>query len=723
MNRLSEETSPYLLQHAHNPVHWHPWDPVALGLAREDDKPILLSIGYSACHWCHVMAHESFEDSDTAALMNRLYVNIKVDREERPDIDRIYQTAQQIFSGRAGGWPLTMFLTPDDHLPIFAGTYFPKTANYGMPSFRDVLVRVESYFRENHDDVHAAGQRIVAALDNMTAVEAGAPTAQFTRRPVDAARSQFGATFDNEHGGFGGAPKFPHATNLDLLLELWNRSTRSDAVDDGAKGMCLQSLQRMALGGLYDHLGGGFFRYSVDQRWEIPHFEKMLYDNAALLATYADAHAATGDPFHARVAAETADWIRRDMQGADGEYFATLDADSEGEEGKFYVWTPAEFDALLSSEEAVAAKRAYGLEGPANFEGRAWHLQVADDADRAVLESPDRTDNDTAGNAADDVGSPLKGAPRNRAQARPDQEDHPADHGTLLRGARTKLLSARNARVWPGRDEKAIVAWNGLAIAAMARASRQLDRPDLAQSATRAADFIRDRLWIDGRLKSVYKDGRARFAGYLDDYVFLAAGLVELLQCRWRTADLEFALDLIEVVLSRFSDPAGGFFFVADDHEQLIHKPKPLADEALPSGNAVAALTLIELGHLLGEMRYIDAAEGTLRAALPDVERYPQAHATLLRGILQLLEPPELLVVRGAPDELGPWRDAARRYRPDRLCFFIPAEASDLPGLLAERHASARPLAWLCRGTHCLAPIDDPEALRQALSSRRQAAS
>ncbi len=687
MNRLGEETSPYLLQHADNPVHWHPWDRVALELAREADKPILLSIGYSACHWCHVMAHESFEDADTAAVMNRLYVNIKVDREERPDIDRIYQTAQQIFSGRAGGWPLTMFLTPDDHLPIFAGTYFPKTANYGMPSFRNVLERVESYFRENRDDVHAAGRRIVAALDNMTAVERGGPSTQFTRRPVDSARRQFGETFDNEYGGFGGAPKFPHATNLDLLLELWNRSMAGDAVDDGAQSMCLQTLQRMALGGLYDHLGGGFFRYSVDQRWEIPHFEKMLYDNAALLATYADAHAATGDPFHARIAAETADWIMRDMQGENGEYFATLDADSEGHEGKFYVWTPAEFDALLSPDEAAAAKRAYGLEGPANFEGRDWHLQVsAGNADAATLAGSDE------------------------AQTAP------------LARAREKLLSARNARVWPGRDEKAIVAWNGLAIAAMAKASRQLDRPELAESAARAADFIKDRLWIDGRLKSVYKDGRARFAGYLDDYAFLAAGLVELLQCRWRTADLEFALELIEVVLTRFGDPSGGFFFVADDHEKLIHKPKPLADEALPSGNAVAALTLIHLGHLLGEMRYIEAAEGTLRAALPVVERYPQAHATLLRGILQLLEPPELVIVRGRPDELGPWREAAGGFRPDRLAFFIPADASGLPGLLAERRAGPRPVAWLCRGTHCLAPIENPEELEEALSRRQEPA-
>ena len=687
MNRLSEETSPYLLQHADNPVHWHPWDPVALELARGADKPILLSIGYSACHWCHVMAHESFEDPETAAIMNRLYVNVKVDREERPDIDRIYQTAQQVFSGRAGGWPLTMFLTPDDHLPIFAGTYFPKSANYGMPAFRDVLVRVESYFRANRDDVHAAGLRIVAALDNTTAIEPGTAAAQFTRRPVDAARSQLGETFDNEYGGFGGAPKFPHATNLDLLLELWNRSKAGDGVDEGAKSMCLQSLERMALGGLYDHLGGGFFRYSVDRRWEIPHFEKMLYDNAALLATCADAHAATGDPFHARVAAETADWIMRDMQGEDGEYFATLDADSEGQEGKFYVWTPAQFDALLAADEAAAAKHAYGLEGPENFEDRAWHLQVAaGNADSATLGGSDE------------------------AQA------------ALLRRAREKLLSARNDRVWPGRDEKAIVAWNGLAIAAMARASRQLDRPEHAESAARAADFIRDRLWIDGRLKSVYKDGRARFAGYLDDYVFLAAGLLELLQCRWRTADLEFAVELIEVVLDRFSDPAGGFFFVADDHEQLIHKPKPLGDEALPSGNGVAALTLIQLGHLLGETRYIDAAEGTLRAALPVLERYPQAHTTLLRGILRQLEPPELLIVRAGPDELRPWRDAAREFRADRLCFFIPADASGLPGLLGERRAGARPLAWLCRGTHCLAPIGDPEELTEALAARQEPA-
>ncbi|WP_428101609.1 thioredoxin domain-containing protein [Candidatus Rariloculus sp.] len=681
MNRLSEETSPYLVQHADNPVHWQPWDPVALELARRTDRPILLSIGYSACHWCHVMAHESFEDPDTAAIMNRLYVNVKVDREERPDIDRIYQTAQQMFSGRAGGWPLTMFLTPDEHLPIFAGTYFPKAANYGMPAFRDVLVRVESHFRANRDDVRGAGRQIANALDNMTAVDTSGPPAQFTRRPVDAARNQLGETFDNEYGGFGGAPKFPHTTNLDLLLELWSESRARGGVDDGARRMCMESLERMALGGLYDHLGGGFFRYSVDQRWAIPHFEKMLYDNAALLATYADAYAATGEALHARIAGETADWIMRDMQGEQGEYFSTLDADSEGEEGKFYVWTPAELDALLAPDEAAVAKRTYGLDGPANFEGRAWHLQVA------------------AGNG--EFAAPA------------DPDDSDAD---LARRAREKLLIARNARVWPGRDEKAIVAWNGLAIAAMAKASRQLDSPELAASAARAVDFIRDRLWIDGRLKSVYKDGRARFAAYLDDHVFLAAGLLELLQCRWRTADLEFARELLEVVLAHFSDPRGGFFFTADDHEQLIHRPKPLADEALPSGNAVAALALIHVGHLLGEHRYLDAAERTLRASLPVLERYPHAHATMLRGIRRQLGPPELLVVRAEPGELEAWRSAVKAFRPDRLCFFIPADASGLPGLLCERRPGAQPLAYLCRGTECLAPIGDLEALRNALS-------
>jgi uncharacterized protein YyaL (SSP411 family) len=677
-NALKDETSPYLLQHADNPVDWHPWNDAALALARSADKPILLSIGYSACHWCHVMAHESFEDNETAQLMNALFVNIKVDREERPDLDRIYQLAQQMFSGRAGGWPLTMFLTPDEHMPIFAGTYFPKRANYGMPAFRDVLERVESYYRTHRDEIKRNGRTLEAAYRGLDA--SAAPTdASFTRAPLELARERLGEMFDNRNGGFGDAPKFPHPTNLDFLLATWAAS-RGGREDTGARDIVRFTLTKMALSGLFDHLGGGFFRYCVDSEWTIPHFEKMLYDNAALLATYSDAYAATGEPLYADVASATADWLLRDMQDPRGGFYSTLDADSEGHEGKHYLWTPAEVDALLEPDEAVAIKRRYGLDGPSNFEGEAWHLRVA-----------------TAGDAAGGTRS--------------------ASDLERLRGARTKLLAARNQRVWPGRDDKVLVAWNGLAIAALAKAARTLRRPELAAAATHAVDFIRAELWIDGRLRATYKDGRARFAAYLDDYAFLAAALVELLQCRWRSEDLQFAQALLEVLLTHFADPRGGFFFTADDHERLIHRPKPLADESIPSGNAVAAGALLELGHLLGEPRYLDAAAAALRAAWPGVEGHPHAHATFLRVLERELAPPELVVLRGPPKELREWQTFVQDgYHPGTLAFAIPNAAKDLPGVLAERRAVRAVVAYVCTGTECRAPITSVSELGAALA-------
>jgi uncharacterized protein YyaL (SSP411 family) len=666
-NRLIEESSPYLLQHATNPVDWHAWNEESLALARTTGKPILLSVGYSACHWCHVMAHESFEDEPTARLMNELYVNIKVDREERPDLDKIYQTAHQLFTGQPGGWPLTVFLTPDDHVPIFTGTYFPKERRYGLPSFAEVLRAIATYYTGKREEIRENGVRLVAALEQRED-ESADDFAALTRTALDKARAQLEEHFDAEHGGFGQAPKFPHPTSLHVLLAHWHTAR----TDERALTMATHTLDCMALGGLYDQLGGGFYRYSVDRFWAIPHFEKMLYDNAQLLGVYADAYAATSRPLYARVAAETSEWIMRDMQDARGGYYSTLDADSEHEEGKFYVFTPADLDALLDADEGRLAKRVYGLAGPANFEGHHWHLRIAEPPERAAA---------------------ALGLDKLKA-------------AELLVSARRKLLAARERRVWPGRDEKLLVSWNGLMIGAMARAARVLDRPDLADSAQRAVDFIRRELWADGRLKATYKDGRARLMGYLDDYANLADGLLELLQYRWRDADLTLARELADALLAHFEDPRGGFFFTADDHERLIHRPKPLSDDAVPSGNGVAARVLIALGHLLGEERYLAAAERTVRAGLALIERYPEAHATLLRALDALLTPPELVVLRGDLDELAPWRHAlGTAYAPRRLAFAIPRDAA-LPGLLAERVARTAPTAYVCAGMTCRAPIE-----------------
>jgi uncharacterized protein YyaL (SSP411 family) len=665
-NRLSEETSPYLKQHAANPVHWQAWNDESLAEARTTGKPILLSVGYSACHWCHVMAHESFEDEETARLMNDLYVNIKVDREERPDLDKIYQTSHQLMTGQGGGWPLTVFLTPEQ-IPIFTGTYFPKERRYGMPAFREVLLAIDTYYRDKGDEVRQRGASLVEALGGLDTASAD-DFAPLSHAPLDKARERLEQSYDSDHGGFGGGPKFPHPTNVEFLLARWHAS----GADRQALRMATQTLDCMAQRGLYDLLGGGFFRYTVDRQWSIPHFEKMLYDNAQLLGVYADAYAATGTARYASVADATANWVMRDMQDPAGGYYSTLDADSEHEEGKFYVWTPAELDAVLERDAAALAQRVFGLAAPANFEGKHWHLHLAEEPDKAA--------------------AALGLDPTSTAET--------------LETARRKLLAAREARVWPGRDEKLLVSWNGLMIGAMARAARVLNRPDLAESATRAVDFIRAQLWQDGRLKATYKDGRARFAAYLDDYAFLGWGLVELLQCRWRDGDLAFARELAEVLLAHFADPRGGFFFTADDHEHLIHKPKPMLDEAVPSGNGVAALALCALGHLLGEQRYLTAAETTVRAALHALDRYPEAHTTLLRALTELIAPPKLVVLRGTPAELEPWqRKLARTYEPHRFAFAIPNDAK-LFGLLAQRTPQQRPVAYVCEGMTCRAPVE-----------------
>ena len=604
-NRLIDETSPYLRQHAHNPVDWQPWGKEALDQARREGKPILLSIGYSACHWCHVMAHESFEDEATAAVMNERFINIKVDREERPDLDKIYQTAFQMLHRRSGGWPLTMFLTHDDHAPFVGGTYFPKTPRYGMPAFTDLLLRVSDHYRQRLGDIRRQNQALLEALRAEITPSSSTGNLALTAEPLQAGRDQLIDHFDSVHGGFGGAPKFPHPTSLERLLRHWTASLQCDAFqcnepDQPAETAVRFTLRKMALGGIYDHLGGGFYRYSVDAEWQIPHFEKMLYDNGPLLALYAQAWQATQEPLFRTIAEETGEWLIREMQSPDGGYYATLDADSEGEEGRFYAWTPAQVRELLNTEEYTVFAICYGLELPPNFEGRAWHLRVvaeaADLAQRLGVE--------------------------------------PAQVNAWLASARHQLFTARSARIWPGRDEKILTAWNGLAIRGMAIAGRLLERNDFVDSAERALDFIQARLWRDGRLLAVHKDGQSRLNAYLDDYAFLIDGILELQECRRREGDLDFALALAEVLLDHFEDrTSGGFYFTADDHETLIQRPKPPHDDALPSGNGIAAQALLKLGRLTGQTRYREAAERTLRWAWPTLGQMPTACNALLTAL------------------------------------------------------------------------------------------
>ena len=675
-NRLSHETSPYLRQHAHNPVDWYPWGAAALEKARAEHKPILLSVGYSACHWCHVMAHESFEDPATAAVMNDLFVNIKVDREERPDIDRIYQVAQQMLTQRSGGWPLTMFLTHDDQRPFFGGTYFPREARFGLPAFRDLLLRVAEYYRDHESDLRAQNDALMSAFNDLNP-QAGTAETQLTEAPLEASRALLAKTFDPRSGGFGGAPKFPHPKTLERLLRDWHASAHTLEPDLHALYMATLTLRRMADGGMNDQLGGGFARYSVDEYWMIPHFEKMLYDNGALLAVYADAAAATGDACYARVAAETAAWAIRDMQAPEGGYYSSYDADSAGHEGRFYVWSQEEVKQALTPDEYAAFAPHFGLDRAPNFEGY-WHLHV--------FQSTEEAD-------------------------------------PLLESARHKLLAIRNQRVWPGRDDKILTSWNALMIRGMAIAARVLDRADLEASAVRALEFVRNTLWRDGRLLATYKDGRAHLNAYLDDYAYLADAILELQQVRFRSDELAFARELLEVVLLHFADPDGGFFFTSDDHETLIHRTKSFGDDATPAGNGIAAFVLQRMGHLLGEPRYLAAAERTLQAAWPVLEKYPQGHTTLAIALEEALHPPEIVILRGDAATLETWRrDLGKLYAPRRAVIAVPADATDLPAALADKTVRETTVAYVCQGSVCSAPLESFSALathlRQAASSR-----
>jgi uncharacterized protein YyaL (SSP411 family) len=686
-NHLAEETSPYLLQHADNPVEWYPWGEAALTRAKQENKPILLSIGYSACHWCHVMAHESFEDPATAALMNELFVNIKVDREERPDLDKIYQVAQQMLTHGAGGWPLTMFLSPKQQEPFFGGTYFPKDARHGLPAFGDLLRRVAEYFRGQSAQIEAQSAQLQAALASL--VPEPALGVILDETPLPQARAALEQSFDADFGGFTRAPKSPHPNSIERCMRHWYRTSSDTTPDLQALYMGSLTLTRMAEGGLYDQLGGGFARYSVDGAWMIPHFEKMLYDNAQLLCEYSRAHLATGEALFAKVSHETADWALRDMHSPEGGFYSSLDADSQGHEGKFYVWTPSEVQALLSAQEYAAFSPRFGLNRAANFEGE-WHLHTFASID------------DIAASLSESVET---------VNAR-------------IASARSKLLKARNLRVWPARDEKILTSWNALMIKGLAIASRVLKRPDLAEAAGAAVDFVHHHLWRDGRLLATYKDGRAHLPAYLDDYAFLADALLELLQTRWRSSDLIFARQLAEVLLGQFEDAdGGGFFFTARDHEKLIHRSKTFGDESVPSGNGVAASVLCRLGYLLGELPYLDAAERTLKAAWRGIQDYPQAHMSLVNALEDFLSTMQILVIRGEELSARQWAtDLGALYAPTRMIFAIPKDA-ELPPALAAKRANAATVAYLCTGMTCSAPLADLQEILRALRLRVTSAS
>ncbi|EAR20747.1 thioredoxin domain-containing protein [Nitrococcus mobilis] len=677
-NRLAATTSPYLLQHADNPVDWYPWGQEALERARREDRPILLSIGYSACHWCHVMAHESFEDETIARAMNEHFINIKVDREERPDLDRIYQTAHQLLNNRPGGWPLTVFLTPEQ-MPFFCGTYFPPKSHYGLPGFHEILLQIAQAYRQQHEAIKKQNQAVLDALNRLSEPppnRAGAPKAAL----FDNARSALAREFDSTFGGFGPAPKFPQPSSIERLLRHYARTAANDVPDYDALRMAQLTLRKMALGGIYDQIGGGFARYSVDNYWIIPHFEKMLYDNGQLLALYADAWRATGEELFQRVANETAEWALREMRHPDGAFYASLDADSEGGEGAFYLWTPEEIRNVLREDEAEVVLARCGLNNQPNFEGR-WHLYVR------------LTFTDLANN-----------------QHRPRQELI-----ALWRSARERLREAREQRPRPPRDEKVLTSWNALMVSGLARAGRRFGNTALTAAGDQTLHFLHSNLWRNGRLLTVWKDGQADLPAYLDDHAYLLAALLEQLEARWEPHWLQWARAIADLLLARFEDKThGGFFFTADDHEPLVQRPRPLGDDACPSGNAIAALALARLGHLLAEPRYLAAAERTVEAGAGAMKELPHGHCALITALEEQLNPVETVLIRCPPGEAAAWRGAVEQdYAPARQVFFLPGD----DGLMAigAVHLEGQG-AWICRAHSCLPPLQTPAELTEQLA-------
>jgi uncharacterized protein YyaL (SSP411 family) len=679
-NRLAHEISPYLLQHAENPVDWYPWGEEALERAMREDKPIFLSIGYAACHWCHVMERESFENEAVAALLNQSFVSIKVDREERPDLDDIYMAATVALSG-GGGWPMSVFLAPDRR-PFFAGTYFPPTDRYGRPGFSTLLKRIAHLWRSQRDDLLAQASALVAQVRAGYEIAAAAPV---SGAMIPAAVRALAASFDPQWGGFGAAPKFPPAASISLLLRYHAKTE-----DAHALAMATTTLDGMKNGGIYDHLGGGFARYSTDERWLVPHFEKMLYDNAALARVYLEAYQATRDLEYRRVARETLDYVVREMQDAEGGYYCATDADSEGEEGRFFVWTLDEIQALLDPVSAKAFALFYDVTVQGNWEGKnVLHRS------RAVAQTATEL-----------------GCTPDALQSR-------------LEAAREKLYHARLARVPPLLDDKVITAWNGLMIGAMAEGFRVLRDLRFLQSAERAARFVLSALHRpDGGLFRTARAGRAHLPGCLDDYAYLADGLITLFEAGGSAEFLAEAQRLVERGLRDFDDGHGAFFTTARDHETLFARPREGQDGAVPNANAVFARALARLARHYDRDDFSQRARTALAAYGTLIEQAPRAFATSL-DVLDFLEsiPFELALVgrRGAPDREALERAVAERYLPNRVCAHIDPdqpEATDLPLLRGKTLVRGGAALYVCRNYACAAPVTDPGAATAALAAR-----
>ena len=690
-NQLDKECSPYLLQHASNPVHWLAWNEASLQQAKQSHKPILLSIGYSACHWCHVMAHESFDNPETAALMNQFFINIKVDKEERPDLDKIYQNAHSLLTERSGGWPLTIFLAPDTHMPIFAGTYFPAQEQHGLPAFKSLLSQINDIWLNRKSDIDQQSASLQSTYQRIH--QSSKPSnIDLNTAIVDIARNQIEKQFDASNGGFSTAPKFPHPSIVEFSLKHWARTRKLLQPDPRILHCAIFTLEKMANGGLFDHLGGGFYRYSTDESWMIPHFEKMLYDNGPLLSLYSQAWKLNSEPLFFDAANETALWVLREMQTPEGGYYCAQDTDSEGVEGKYYVWSKAEINAqleALSYNKKVNAqsielfKQRFGLNLGENFTD-SWHLH---------------------------------GYQKESTLCSTHQVDEETLH-QQLRLVRQHLFEHRKKRIHPDTDTKILCAWNGLMIHGMSMAGRQLAKPEYTESAIKAAYFLKQHCWKDNRLFATAQKGDASLNAYVDDYAFLIYGLLELLQSKWDNKLYSWALQLADQLILDFEDSDyGGFYFTSHHHENLIQRIKTFSDDAIPSGNAIAAIALNRLGYLSGNSAYITATENCLKSAWSAIAHAPVSHCAMLNALAEYMSPANILIMRTVEDDEKTWQLITQEYNLlDTLVYNIPAGQTLHPSLQAKT-ASSTSQAYPCTAHQCQKPIKTMSELRHYLQN------
>ena len=661
MNRLKKEKSDYLLQHADNPVDWYPWSDEAFLIAEQEDKPVMLSIGYSACHWCHVMAHESFEDDATAEIMNKNFINIKLDKEERPDLDKIYQMSQTIITGKTGGWPLTVFMTPKK-FPFFAGTYFPNTERHGLPSFKDILIRVNDFYIDQKRDIELQNIQIKNIFNNLNKSKESKNI--INDDLMEKVKNELLASMDKVHGGFGSAPKFPHINNLEFLIKTLKKQDKDvlDAIN--------LTLSRMCCSGIFDHLKGGFFRYSVDELWMIPHFEKMLYDNGPMISILANAFRKTGNKMYLNKLSQTCDWLLAEMQSNDGGYYSTIDADSEGIEGKFYVWSDDDLNNILNKEEIDVFKKMFVVYDRPNFDGK-YHLHVTKTNESYYLENID-----------------------------------------IANKICKKLLQKRDERIRPGTDKKVLVSWNALVIEGMINAYKVTENKDYLISARKSFDFIKNNMWQDDKLYACYHD-KACFNAYLDDYAFLSRACLEILKIEWDNSYFDFLIKITDVLINDFQDKEnGGFYFTSDNHEELIYRPKSYMDESLPSGNSIAIGALMELYELTGLTKYIEAVENAINSAHDSLNRSNSSHSSLLLAATRTDSSKRLIIIRCEESNLSDNQNLINKLDTlnDNIYFITNNITLKVDGL-SDKKPQGNFTAYICQNNICLEPISSIEKL------------